>query len=85
MQGREVRYDPASLFSISRAPLATDEYEDMTVEGGESRVEGAGQGLFAARDIGVGELVSLFSGTKIWKSGSRRSIKFGDEEWSDFR
>ena len=48
-------------------------------------VEGAGEGLFARRNIVCGELVSLFSGTKIYKDSNKRSVKYGDDEWSDFR
>lgn len=83
--GREVPYDPPSCISISRYPLLTDLYEDVTVYVDMSTVEGAGEGLFASRDIECGQLVSLFSGTKIYKDSNKRSVKYGDEEWSDFR
>ena len=63
----------------------TDQYEDETVYVGMSGVEGAGEGLFAKRNIFSGDLVSLFSGTKIYKDCNKKSVKFGDEEWSDFR
>ena len=68
-----------------RYPLLTDLYEDVTVYVDMSTVEGAGEGLFASRDIECGQLVSLFSGTKIYKDSNKRSVKYGDEEWSDFR
>ena len=84
-RGREVVFDPPSCFSIGRHPLDTDQYEDDTVYVKDSGVPGAGEGLYAKRDIGCGDLVSLFSGTKIYKDNNKRSIKCGDEEWSDFR
>ena len=83
--GREVLYDPPSCFYISRYPLETDQYEDDTVYVAMSSVEGAGEGLFARRDIRCGDLVSLFSGTKIYKDSNKKSVKYGDDEWSDFR
>ena len=83
--GREVLYDPPSCFYISRYPLETDQYEDDTVYVAMSSVEGAGEGLFASRDIQCGDLVSLFSGTKIYKDSNKKSVKYGDDEWSDFR
>ena len=42
-----------------------DPYESRTVEVRESRVPGAGEGLFAVRDIGVGENVAYFAGVRL--------------------
>ena len=42
-----------------------DPYESRTVEVRESRVPGAGEGLFAIRDIGVGENVAYFAGVRL--------------------
>lgn len=81
----EIMYDPSTFMRISRDPLVTDEYEDETVYVKQSTTEGAGEGLFARRRILGGELVSLFSGSKIIKDSNRKSIKYGDEDWSDFR
>ena len=83
--GREVLYDPPSCFSISRRPLEADLYEERTVRVAESSVPGAGEGLFARRRLSSGDLVCLFSGSKIYKDNNKRSLQFGDEEWSDFR
>ena len=33
----------------------------------------------------AGELVALFNGYRIAKSTNKKAIKYGDEEWSDFR
>ena len=82
---RSLTYDPSTFMRISRTPLETDEYEDETVYVNPSTVDGAGEGLFARRRILAGELVSLFSGSKVFKDSNRKSIKYGDEEWSDFR
>ena len=65
--------------------LVTDQYEDETMYVAMSGVEGAGEGLFARRNISCGDLVSLFSGTKIYKDCNKKSVKYGDDEWSDFR
>jgi hypothetical protein len=35
--------------------------------------------------IAAGDLVALFNGYRIAKSTNKRAIKYGDEEWSDFR
>ena len=83
--GREVLYDPPSCFSISRRPLETDQYEERTVRVAASTVAGAGEGLFAIRDLSAGDLVCLFSGSKIYKDNNKTSLKYGDQEWSDFR
>ena len=42
-----------------------DPYESRTVEVRESRIPGAGEGLFAARDIAVGECVAYFAGVRL--------------------
>ena len=42
-----------------------DPYESRTVEVRESRIPGAGEGLFAVRDIGVGESVAYFAGVRV--------------------
>ena len=73
--GREVFYDPPSCFSIGRHPLETDQYEDDSVYVAPSGVPGAGEGLFARRDIRGGDLVSLFSGTKIYKENNKNYFK----------
>jgi len=85
-EGRgEVSYDPATFMRISRAPLVPDEYEEETVQVGLSSVPGAGEGLFARVPVEAGSLLSLFSGNRISKGHSRRGVRWGDEEWSDFR
>ena len=83
--GREVLYDPPSCFSISQRPLEPDLYEERTVRVAASTVAGAGEGLFAIRNLSAGDLVCLFSGSKIYKDNNKRSLKYGDQEWSDFR
>ena len=80
-----MKYDPPTFLRISRTPLETDEYETDSVVVRQSSVEGAGEGLFARRKLGPGELVSLFSGNKKTKGHNRKGVGWGDEEWSDFR
>ena len=48
-----------------RYPTVRDPYESRTVEVRESRVPGAGEGLFAVRDVGVGESVAYFAGVRV--------------------
>ena len=83
--GKEVLYDPPSCYSIGRLPLETDLYEERTVRVAASSVSGAGEGLFARRNLSPGHLVCLFSGSKVYKDNNKKSLKFGDSEWSDFR
>jgi hypothetical protein len=33
----------------------------------------------------AGDLVALFNGYRIAKSTNKRAVRYGDEEWSDFR
>ncbi len=33
----------------------------------------------------AGDLVALFNGYRIAKSSNKRAVRYGDEEWSDFR
>jgi len=81
----EVAYDPPTFMRISRTPLLPDEYEEETVVVGLSSVPGAGEGLFARFNVEAGGLLSLFSGNRISKGHSRKGVRWGDEEWSDFR
>ena len=57
------------VYSITRFhfryPTARDPYESRTVEVRESRIAGAGEGLFAVRDIGAGENVAYFAGVRV--------------------
>lgn len=82
---QSIKYDPSTFLRISRTPLVKDEYETETVYVKDSRIPFAGEGLYAARTIGEGELVCLFNGYRITKNNCKRSIMYGDEDWSDFR
>jgi len=81
----QLRYDPSTFMRISRSPTQRDEYESETVYVKPSRIPFAGEGLYALRHLDPGDLVCLFNGNKITKSNNRKCIRFGDEEWSDFR
>ncbi len=60
---------PAVLFR-ERWWLATDAFDDGTVVG-PSRIPGAGEGLFAARDFQPGEVISEMGGRLIFYADTR--------------
>jgi len=80
-----IKYDPATFMRISRTPTLRDEYEMESVYVKQSRIPFAGEGLFAARYIEEGQLVCLFNGNRIEKNSNRTCVRWGDEDWSDFR
>ena len=49
---------------ISATPLDPDPYEANLVRVGESTVPGGGEGLFAARDIPSGTVLSFYNGVR---------------------
>ena len=53
-------YDPPTNETMGSMHLARDPYEKKTVELQESEIPGAGQGLFAIRDIPLGEVIAIF-------------------------
>lgn len=75
---------PVEQGAICRYPTVRDPYESRTVEVRESRVPGAGEGLFAVRDVGVGESVAYFAGVRVpateTSARSDYSILLGDGE-----
>ncbi|XP_023325419.1 histone-lysine N-methyltransferase SETD7 [Eurytemora carolleeae] len=81
----KLKFDPSTFMRISRTPLQRDEYESGTVYVKQSRIPFAGEGLYASRYIEEGQLVCLFNGNRITKTSNRKCVKWGDEDWSDFR
>ena len=70
----------------SRDPILEDPYEQETVYVAPSQIgEAAGEGLFARKHIGRGQLVCLFSGIRCAKLGHHTRIVAGDPDWSDYR
>lgn len=55
-------YSPPTHYSTGVPPLLPDPFEENTVRVKPSQIPGAGEGLFATRDIGDGELVAFYSG-----------------------
>jgi hypothetical protein len=72
-------FSPSSSCSICRNPTVADLFEATTVEIRPSAIAGAGDGLFARRDVpAAGELVAYFNGvcvstTMATGKGMRRS------------
>ena len=58
------RTDISGFSVISATPLEPDPYEVNLVRVGESTVAGGGEGLFAARDIPSGTVLSFYNGVR---------------------
>ncbi len=56
------RYDPPSSEIVSSDPLLRDPYEAENVVVRESEIAGAGDGVYALRDMRQGQLVALYAG-----------------------
>lgn len=63
----------------------SDQFEDLSVFVEESGTLGAGEGLFAKKSFQSGDLIALFNGLKIFKTGRITKISAESEEWSDYR
>ncbi|CAG9464201.1 unnamed protein product [Pedinophyceae sp. YPF-701] len=62
--GIKLRRGPGTPTALPADPLTPDPYEAWTVRVGASRIAGAGEGLFARRDVSAGELCALYSGMR---------------------
>jgi hypothetical protein len=71
-------YDPPTNETMGSMHLARDPYEKKTVELQESQIPGAGQGLFAIRDIPQGQVIVCFQIIVLIKSckNTKHSNKF---------
>ena len=58
-------HDPASHVTISKWPLVRDPWEDSMVEVRQSKMEQAGEGLFAKTDLPAKTIIALFAGVKL--------------------
>ena len=58
-------HDPASHVTISKWPLLRDPWEDSMVEVRQSKMEQAGEGLFAKTDLPAKTIIALFAGVKL--------------------
>lgn len=58
-------HDPASHITISKWPLVRDPWEDSMVEVRQSKMEQAGEGLFAKTDLPAKTIIALFAGVKL--------------------
>ncbi len=75
--GDAVGYSCATRSSVGQNPLVPDPYESRTVQVGPSSFPGAGEGLFARRDLPAGTLVAFYNGVRIpYALGGPK------EEWS---
>ncbi|XP_023322361.1 histone-lysine N-methyltransferase SETD7 isoform X2 [Eurytemora carolleeae] len=62
---QEYKMDISSSELFSSFPLLAEPYESIFVEVGESRIPGAGQGLFAKVDIAFGTVIGFYNGHKV--------------------
>jgi len=73
--GPNLFYSPPSHYSLGAPdPLLPNPYESRTVEVRESSHEGAGEGLWATRDLLPGEVVAYYSGFIIHCESSLRAL-----------
>lgn len=56
--------DLSGITEISSSPLLCDPYETMHVQCLVSTLNGGGEGLFAARDLAPGTVVSFYNGVR---------------------
>jgi histone-lysine N-methyltransferase SETD7 len=74
-------YDPSMSVCISRSPLVRDPYEHQNVYVANSKIEFAGEGLYAKRFLPAGTLVALFNGIRQRETGMMKKM----HEFSDYR
>ena len=74
-------YDPSMSVCISRSPLVRDPYEHQNVYVANSKIEFAGEGLYAKRFLPAGTLVALFNGIRQRETGFTKKM----HEFSDYR
>ncbi len=67
------RYDPPTSETVSSDPMLRDPYEAENVVVRESEIAGAGDGVYALRDMRQGQLVALYAGRM-----------FGDTDEGDY-
>ena len=65
VQGPSYSYDPASALTISKQPLLQDPWEKNMVEVRSSKLEQAGEGLFAKEDLPEKTVIALFAGVRL--------------------
>ena len=59
------RHWPSTLSDVTCPPLQQDPYEKGRVEVRGSEIGGAGDGLFATRDLAAGETASFYNGIRV--------------------
>ena len=80
-----VQYDPSTSKRLSSYPLQSDPYEGGSVFVSRSSISpDAGEGLYAKRNVGNGELISFYNGIRLQKrkNGHKQN---GFKKWSEFR
>ena len=78
---RDLEYEWPGSHCPARNLLLRDLYEVLHVYVDKSGVQGAGEGLFARRNIGKGSLVAVFNGTRVrrmrtWTTFENRESEF---------
>jgi hypothetical protein len=65
---RIITFDPSTSKRISTTPTLRDFWEETMVDVRNSRIPGAGEGLFAKQDIPEGIIFALFQVRKVVRS-----------------
>ena len=64
-QGEKIRFCPSSPTSLGEQAMLRDRYEESMVYLDRSTIPGAGEGLFARKDVSLHTIVAFFNGLKI--------------------
>ena len=63
--GEKLKFSPSSPISLGEQGMMRDRYEDSMVYLAMSDIPGAGEGLFAKKDVPRNTIVAFFNGLKI--------------------
>ena len=59
------RHSPSTLSDVTCPPLQEDPYEKRCVEVRGSGISGAGDGLYATKDLAAGETAAFYNGIRV--------------------
>jgi len=77
--GQSMSLDRATPAQFCSSPLLEDPYESIFVEVGLSDIPGAGEGLFARRDIEAGTVIAFYNGLAVKAASEKDDNRFPDE------
>ena len=82
-------YDPANQTNIGKNVLQRDPYEELYLYVAESRIKGAGRGVFLKKNVSKGDVVGFYNGVRLTglesklKQDDRQSPYRMDNEWAE--